>query len=161
MKESSLPLRLGIWWLAISAAYWALSFMGFGWTLDCLDVCTAVIAPDSAWWFNLLGLFVPLNPNNASLAAVYVLKPIMLAFPATAGFFQTNAYAITLAAAALALGAGLYVTRILERTLWRIGFTPIIKALANLLILLALTALADVIVFGGHWVSLEILKQSL
>lgn len=161
MKESLLWLRLGIWWFALTALYWTLAFVGYGWTLDCLNECTAVVAPDSAWWFNLLGMFVPLNQSNASLLAVIVLKPIMLAFPILATFVQTNAYVLTVVAAGITLGLGLFVTRTLERLLWRLSFGPPLKALTNLLILLVLTMAADMIVFGGHWVSLEILKQSL
>lgn len=161
MKESSLWLRLGVWWLVSTALYWVLALMGYGWTLDCLTACTAVVAPDSAWWFNLLGLFVPLNPNNASLLTVFVLKPVMLAFPMVAAFLQAHAYALTAAAAAITLILGIGVTRILERALWHLSLGPALKVLANLIILLALTAVGDLLVFGGHLVSLEILKQSL
>lgn len=161
MKESSLWLRLGVWWLILSAAYWVLSLMGFGWTLDCLTICTAVVEPHSAWWVNLLGLFVPLGPNNMSLATVYLLKPIMLAFPMSAGLLQTSAYTLTALAGVLTLVVGVWGTRLIERVLWRLSLHPILKALANLVVLTVLTLAGDLVLFGGHWVSFEILKQSL
>lgn len=161
MKESALGLRLGVWWLVLTATYWALSFAGFGWTLDCLELCTAVVAPDSAWWVNMLGMFVPLNPNNASFITVFALKPVMLAFPVVATLIQSHAYALLAIAGALTLGVGIWGTRILERVLWRLSLNPVLKALVNLLILGLLTLALDLVIFGGHWVSLEILKQSL
>lgn len=161
MKESSLGLRIGLWWLVATGAYWALALMGFGWTLDCLTVCTAVVEPDSAWWVNVLGLFVPLNPNNASLLAIFVLKPVTLAFPVIATFIQTTAHALTVLAAGITLVLGIWATRTIEQGLWRLSLHPVLKALANLAILLVLTIAADMVVFGGHWVSLEILRQSL
>lgn len=161
MKESPLPLRLGVWWLVLTTLYWALSLLGFGWTLDCLTQCTAVVEPDSAWWMNALGLFVPLGPNNMSLATVYLLKPIMLAFPVLATVIQTKAYMLTILAAALTLVLGIWGTRILERVLWRLNLGVVLKVLANLIVLLVLTLVGDMALFGGHWISLEILRQSL
>ena len=160
MKESSLWLRLGIWWLVLTSIYWTLAFMGFGWTLDCLDTCTAVIAPNSAWWFNALGLFVPLGPNNMSFAAVFLLKPIVLAFPTLSGVVN-SAYGLITIAGSLTLVVGFWGTRVLERVLWRLSLHPVLKVVANLVILLVLTLIADMALFGGHWVSFEILKQSL
>ncbi len=160
MKESSLWLRLGVWWLALTLIYWALALMGFGWTLDCLQACTAVVAQDSAWWVNLLGMVVPLGPNNMSYATLFLLKPIVLAFPTLSGVV-TSAYGLITIAAGLTLALGIWGTRIIERALWRLSLHPALKVACNLAILLVLTLLADLALFGGHWVSLEILRQSL
>ncbi len=153
-------LRLGVWWLALTFLYWALALMGYGWALDCLEACTAVVAPDSAWWVNLLGMFVPLGPNNMSYAALFLLKPIILAFPTLSGTV-TSAYGLITIAAVLTLALGIWATRAIERVLWRLSLHPALKVVANLAILLVLTLVADLALFGGHWVSLEILRQSL
>lgn len=161
MKESSLWLRLGIWWLVLSSLYWIVAFLGLGWTLDCLGQCTAVIAQDSAWWVNLLGLFVPLGPNNMSYLALFLLKPVVLAFPVLATVIQNSAYALITVAAGLTLILGFSITRTIERALWHLSLHPALKIAANLVILLMLTLVGDLALFGGHWVSMEILRQSL
>ena len=153
-------LRLGVWWLVLTLIYWALALMGFGWTLDCLEACTAVVAPNSAWWVNLLGMFVPLGPNNMSYSSLFLLKPIILAFPMLSGTVS-SAYGLITIAAGLALALGICGTRTIERVLWRLSLHPVLKVAANLAILLVLTLVADLALFGGHWVSLEILRQSL
>nr|MBP7770885.1 hypothetical protein [Candidatus Paceibacterota bacterium] len=59
------------------------------------------------------------------------------------------------------LALGIWGTRTIERVLWRLSLHPALKVAANLAILLVLTLVADLALFGGHWVSLEILRQSL
>jgi len=152
---------MGVWWLALTLIYWTLALMGFGWTLDCLGACTAVVAPESAWWFNLLGMFVPLGPNNMSYATLFVLSPVMSAYPIVATLLQNSAHALIVIAGGLTLALGIWGTRYIERVLWRLSLHPVLKVACNLAILLMLTLVADLALFGGHWVSLEILRQSL
>lgn len=160
MNRPPFWLKLEIWWIGLTAAYWAAWYLGYGFVADsCIDSCSSQAVAHGvmawgSWWSNFLGLFVPLGPNNFPLPGFIVgglLGYILDAFSLT----------ITSFGAIVAVGTVLFLIMLaivhgLEVLIRRFARRPVVKIAVNLTVLLTLTLVFDLVMFQ-NWKSLEIL----
>lgn len=148
MKNISFWLRFDVWFVMLTALYWLLVDVGLGFSF-CIDSCPFP-SHNGYWITNLIGLFVPIGPNNIILILTYsfAIFNLLSQFPVR-----------------VLLGIGyacLFIFTLLrgERLLQSLHFSPIAKVLVNLGILLLLSATLDILTLNS-WMALDLLVKSL
>lgn len=138
-----------MWFVAITAIYWLLQDMGYGYNF-CLDSCQPSLYPNGLWITNLIGLFVPIGPNNAVLILIYLLAipKLLLQYPIRVLLGIPYIFLFT-----FLLFRG-------EKLLQSLHFSPIIKIVVNLGILILLATCLDLLLFGS-WAGMELFLRSL
>jgi hypothetical protein len=147
MKNISFWLRFDVWFVMLTVLYWLLVGSGLGFSF-CIDSCP--YSSNGYWAVNLIGLFVPIGPNNILLILAYLssIPKIFSVYPVR-----------------LLLGLGylfLFVFSLLrgEKLLQALHFSPVSKVLVNLGILLLLSATLDILTLNS-WMALDLLVKSL
>jgi hypothetical protein len=135
-------LRLDVWLVALTALYTFLVLY--------TDAVTRIPGgyPKGTFWGNLVGLFVPIGPNNV-LAFFYVGLASLSGSGAIA-FVGALRFILAFVAALFVLIFGEFILQ--QFFLIR----PIQKIVINLVILMTLTLIVDLITFG-KWMSMMIL----
>ena len=147
MSKREFWLRLDVWYVVLTVLYSALVIAGLGFKIDCLDVCTHPPRPNGVWWVDVIGLFVPIGPNNF----------ILLLFPAIAvlkalGPLKLLAVGILVVPFALC--------HFIEERMRKHQLGMVTKIIANLAILFGLTFIADTAILAPGK-SIQILINSL
>jgi hypothetical protein len=147
MKNISFWLRFDVWFVMLTVLYWLLVGLGLGFSF-CIDSCS--YSSNGCWAVNLIGLFVPIGPNNILLILAYLIS-----IPKIFSVYPVR----------LLLGLGylfLFVFSLLrgEKLLQALHFSPVSKVLVNLGILLLLSATLDILTLNS-WMALDLLVKSL
>lgn len=148
MKNISFWLRFDVWFVMLTVLYWLLVGSGLGFSF-CIDSCP--FPPHNGHWItNLIGLFVPIGPNNILLILAYLISipKILSVYPVR-----------------VLLGLGylfLFIFSLLrgEKLLQALHFSPVSKVLVNLGILVLLSATLDILTLNS-WMALDLLVKSL
>ena len=145
MTKNRLWLRVDVWFIILTAIYWAAYFAGFGFRFSLLGGNSHL----GSVVVNLIGLFVPFGPNNAGFIGVFL------------AFFTGTASAIWVwVTTGFFLLVGWLAAFLGEKLLKHLTTTPLLKIGANLAFLLFVTLAIDLMLFQ-EWKSLHILQQSL
>ncbi len=134
-------LRLDVWFIAFTALYTFLVLF--------TDAVTNIPGgyPKGTFLGNLVGLFVPIGPNNI-LAFFYVGLAALSGSDAVT-FVGVVRFTIAFVAALFVLLFGEFILHQFLRS------RPVMKIVVNLMILMTLTLLIDLITFG-KWMSMKI-----
>ncbi len=153
MKSVSFLLRLEVWFIILTIAYFILASAGLGMML-CYDDCPAGASHIyGTWYTNLIGLFVPIGPNNGSIFTFSVGVWLRTVSPT---IINLSFFAIYLL---IGFFATQYIDTFLGKKLSKRYQSPILKIGVNLLVLMSLTFLIDM-TFFHQWASMLLLLHS-
>jgi hypothetical protein len=140
MNKQPFWLTLGAWFMGLTGVYWILCSLGLGADFGGGGTSTGL------WITNLIGLFVPVGPGNSIVIFSFLFRP-----DTTVAIYMCGFSYLLLFLCTLTYG---------EKWLQSLNFSPIVKIILNLGILLLLSAVLDFAMFNS-WAAMELFISSL